>query len=244
MIKTVVIDDESAGRGVVLQNLDRYFKEEVEIVGEADSVKSGVMLINKIKPQLVFLDIQMQDGTGFDLLDMLPSIDFALVFVTSYDQYAIRAIRYSALDYILKPVDPDEFQTAVQSAIEKLQHELPIAQVNNLKDENQRFNKLALPSQEGVYMVNIEDIIRCESDNNYTRFYLLGGKKYLVSRTLKEYDEILSDRQFCRVHKSHLINLNQVVKYVPGEGGYLILTEEHKVDVSRRRKEDLLKRLL
>jgi two-component system LytT family response regulator len=243
MITAVLIDDESAGRGIIVQNLKRYFLNEIEIVGEADSVKSGVMIINKVKPQLVFLDIQMHDGTGFDLLDMLPKIDFALVFVTSFDQYAIRAIRYSALDYLLKPVDPDEFQIAVNSALDKLQQENHEAQIRNVSDTNQRYNKLALPSQEGVYMVNVDDIIRCESDNNYTRFFIVGGAKYLVSRTLKEYDDLLTDKAFCRVHKSHLINLNHVVKYVQGEGGYLILSEDHMVDVSRRRKENLLKKL-
>ncbi len=244
MIRVAIIDDEAAGRGIVLKNIERYFKTELEIVGEADSVKSGVMLINKVKPQLVFLDIRMQDGTGFDILDMLPEIDFVVVFVTSYDSYAIKAIKYSALDYILKPVDPDEFKNAVESAIEKIGSQLFTAQIENLKDENKRFNKLALPSQEGVYLVNVDDVICCEADNNYTHFFLVGGIKYLVSRTLKEFDDILSNRQFCRVHKSYLINLNHVVKYVQGEGGYVILTEKHKIDVSRRRKDELLKRLL
>ncbi len=243
MLKIVIIDDEINGRNILRTFINNYI-DDVEIIGEGESVKSGVEVIKKLNPDLVLLDIQMQDGTGFDLLEKIPEIFFKLIFVTSFDQFAIKAFKFSAVDYILKPVAPK----ALIEAIERVKDtqkpneienkiDLLISNINNLE-------KIALPSSDGIRFIKIENIVRCESDNNYTMFHLISKEKILVSKTLKEYETLLSGHNFCRVHKSHLINLKFITKYIPGEGGYVILEDGSHTDVSRRKKEGLLKLLM
>lgn len=243
MIKTLIIDDEINGRNI-LKKMISTFCEGVEVIGEAESVKTGIDAIKRLKPELVLLDIQMQDGTGFDLLEQTDEKDFKVIFVTSFDNYAIKAFKFSAVDYILKPVDPDNLVEAI-NRVKDLDSD------NNFEDKidvlisnMNSLDKVALPSSDGVRFVKIGDIVRCESDNNYTMFYLISKEKILVSKTLKEFEIMLSGVKFFRVHKSHLVNLNYVTKYVPGEGGYLILEDGSHVDVSRRKKEGLLKVLM
>ena len=243
MLKTVVIDDELNGRTILKSFIEKYCNG-IEIIGEADSVKTGVELINKLQPELVFLDIQMQDGTGFDLLKKFDTTNFKVIFVTSYDHYAIKAIKFSAVDYILKPVDPDNLVEAVNRVQEIAANTDIESKINVLVSNINNLEKLALPASDGIRFVKINDIVRCESDNNYTMFHLINKEKILVSKTLKEYDVLLSSVNFYRVHKSHLVNLKYVTKYIPGEGGYLILEDGSHADVSRRKKEGLMKILL
>lgn len=239
MIRAIIIDDEKAGRETLKSFIAKYC-EGIEIIAEGDSVKSGIIAINQYFPDLVFLDIQMQDGTGFDLLEMLPSINFKLIFVTSFDQFAIRAFKYSAIDYILKPVDPDLLTNAVKRILDKNVISEIDKKLDVLLSNKKEIKKIALPSSNGIRFIKIDEIVRCESDNNYTTFYLNNKEKILVSKTLKEYDTLLSDTHFYRVHKSHLVNINYISKYVSEDGGYIILEDKSQIEVSRRKKDGLL----
>ncbi|MEJ7673123.1 MAG: LytTR family DNA-binding domain-containing protein [Chitinophagaceae bacterium] len=198
------------------------------------------------KPQLLFLDIEMPQMNGFELLEKLPQIDFDLIFTTSYDQYAIKTIRFSALDYLLKPIDREELKKAVQKVIARKKYPLPEqieALLQKLNQPTIPVNKIGIPTMEGLHMISVESIISCASDSNYTILFLKNNQKITASRTLKEIQEMLEDYSFARVHHSYLVNLNEVEKYVRGEGGYLLMSNGTAVDVSRSRKEILLKKL-
>ncbi|MBM3436859.1 MAG: response regulator transcription factor [Bacteroidetes bacterium] len=243
MIRAIIIDDELESRNTVNNILSQYC-EYVSIVGQADGVGTGKELILSKQPELVFLDIQMADGTGFDLLEQLPKVEFRVIFVTAYDQYALKAIKYSALDYILKPIDPQQLIDAVNKfrVLESNFH-IMAEQIKTLFGFKSGFEKIALPTAEGLRFVKVDNIIRCESDNNYTNFYLKTGEKILVTKTLKEFEEILSDIHFVRIHQSHLINLNFVERYIKGNGGSVIMSDGSEVEISRRRKEIFLEKM-
>ncbi len=244
MIKAVIIDDEAEGRNVVSNVLKNYCPE-VEILGEADSVASGFNLIKKTSPNLVFLDVQMPDGTGFNLLEQFDEIAFQVVFVTAYEQYAIRAFKYSAIDYILKPIDPQLLIEAVEKAGRFTPAKSQAAErVVSLLENSKNISKIALPTQNGYRFVKVQDIVRCESDNNYTLFYLQSNEHFIVTRTLKDYEELLKNESFVRVHQSHLINLNYVEQYIKGDGGTAIMSDGSEIEVSRRKKELFLMRIL
>jgi len=180
------------------------------------------------------------------MLEKLPAIDFEIIFTTSYDQYAIKAIRFSALDYLLKPIDREELQKAVQKVIERSHHPFPQQLEILLQKIHQPISsaqKIALPSMEGLQMIDVNSIISCASDSNYTIFFIRNKKKIVVSRTLKEIEEMLEEYPFLRVHNSYLINLNEIDKYIKGEGGYLVMSDGSNIDVSRSKKETLLNKL-
>jgi two-component system LytT family response regulator len=188
----------------------------------------------------------MPHMNGFELLEKLSDIDFELIFTTSYDQYAIKAIRFSALDYLLKPIDREELQKAVQKAVSRMKHPLPQQIEILLQKLNQptiSVNKIAIPTMEGLQMISVESVISCNADSNYTILLLKNKQKIVASRSLKEVEEMLEDYSFARVHNSWLVNLNEVEKYVKGEGGFLQMSDGTNIDVSRSRKEILLKKL-
>jgi len=242
MFKAVIIDDENFSRELLSNLLLKYCKS-IQLIGEADSVKSGFELLSEVNPDVVFLDIQMQDGTGFDLLEKIIDVHFKIIFVTSHDQYAIRAFKYNVMDFLLKPIHPDR----LISAVNKLQKDFTLDLKNKIEvliNNKNSIEKIALPASDGIRLVKINEIVRCVSDSNYTTFNLSNGEKVLVSKTLKEYEDILSQMRFYRIHKSHLINLNFVEKYIQGEGGYVIMEDGSEVEVSRRRKEEFLTILL
>lgn len=243
MFKAVIIDDEKNGR-ITLHNFLKKYCEQVHVVAEADGVKSGVEQVSKYSPDVVFLDVQMQDGTGFDLLEQIPEINFRVIFVTAYDKYAIQAFKYSAMDYLLKPIHPDRLVEAVN----KLDKDPGFLELHKklevLISNKNSVEKIALPASDGVRLVRIKDMVRCVSDSNYTTIYLHSGEEVIVTKTLKEYEEILSPLNFYRVHKSHLININYVERYIQGEGGYVVMEDGSEVEVSRRRKEEFLAVLL
>jgi two-component system LytT family response regulator len=243
MIKAVVIDDESDSRATLISYLKKYC-DSIEIIGEANSVATGVEKLNEISPDVVFLDIQMPDGSGFDLLEQLPEINFRIIFVTAFDQYAIRAIKFSALDYLLKPIDPVQLIEAVNKLKEKEKDYTIRKKYETLVNNKNSFEKIALPAFDGIIFVNIKNIVRCKADRNYTIFFMNTGEKILVTRTLKEYDEMLCDLNFYRVHQSHLINLAYVKKYTKGEGGSITMEDGSEIYVARRRKGDLLAALI
>ena len=242
MIKVVIIDDEISGRNVIRQYLSLYC-ENVEIIGEADSVKSGTELLTNESPDIVFLDIQMQDGTGFNILEALPERNFKVIFVTSFDQFALKAIKFCAADYILKPVDPDEFVEAVERVQADLEKQnLADNRIDEMLTNMSNFSKVGLPTADGVKFVKVDDIVRCEADGSYTTVFMNDGDKILISKNLKTYEELFVDNKFLRVHKSHLINISHVDKYVNsgGDGGSVVMSDGSTDEVSRRKKDELL----
>ena len=245
MITATIVDDEPYCCESLATLLERYCLD-VKVLDICYSAADALQSIHEQKPQILFLDIEMPRMNGFELLEKLPEIDFELIFTTSYDQYAIKAIRFSALDYLLKPVDREELQKAVQKAIARLKHPLP-EQIELLLQKLNHpaiaINKIAIPTVEGLQMVLVEMILSCGADSNYTVLHLKNKQKIIASRTLKEVEEMLEDYSFARVHNSWLVNLNEVEKYIRGEGGYLLMSDGTTVDVSRSRKEILLKKL-
>lgn len=237
-MRTVIVDDETRSRQTICNFIEKY-APHLEVIGQADGVENAIEMIDELQPQLVFLDIQMGDGTGFDVLGRVKFNQFKLIFCTSFDNYAIKAFRYSAIDYILKPIDPDIFV----SAIRKIETEPrnPLApRLDVLNNNKSGFSRIALHSVDGISLIKVSDIIRCESDVNYTRFYIANSPVIVVPKTLKEYDEMLTDHGFIRVHKSHLVNIDYIRKYIKGDGGWVIMADDSKIEVSRRKKDNLM----
>ena len=243
MIKAVVVDDEKKGRDLLTNVLSKYCPE-VDVVGQAENIKKAKEVIEKNNPDLVFLDIEMPNGNGFDLLKSFDHVNFDVIFTTAYDHYAIKAIKYSALDYLLKPIDIDDLQLAVDKITKKKSHPANIDDNINILlsslGEQKTAKKIAVPDQEGITLVKIKDIVKCQSSSNYTEIYLSNGSKITSTRTLKEYDQLFEGLPFMRVHHSNLINLHHIQRYVKGEGGYVVMSDGSEVEVSRRRRADLM----
>jgi two-component system LytT family response regulator len=245
MITATIIDDEPYSCESLATLLERYCPG-VQVLDICTSSVTGLQSILKQPPQLLFLDIEMPHMNGFELLEKLPSIDFELVFTTSYDQYAIKAIQFSALDYLLKPIEREALQMAVQKAAKRMQHPLPQQieiLLQHLKLPGVPVHKIAIPTMDGLQMIPVDSVISCKADDNYTIFSLKNKEKITASRTLKDIEGMLEDFSFARVHHSYLVNLNEVEKYNKGEGGYLVMSDGTAIDVSRSRKEMLLKKL-
>ncbi len=243
MMKAVVIDDEENGRNSLVGLINNYCPE-IEIVGEAFDVKSGIELIKRLNPYVVFLDIEMPDGTGFDLLSKLDSVEFEVVFITAFEKYAIKAFQFSAVDYLLKPLNSDLLIASVQKLKRTKNVEGLDKKIDTLLDNIKKIDKLVLPTAEGIHVVRVENIIRCLADDYYTIFYTKDGNKITVSRTLKEYAETLENLNFFRTHRSNLINLDYVDRFVNTDGGYVVMQNGDSVEVSRRRKKLLLEALM
>jgi two-component system, LytTR family, response regulator len=243
-LKAIIIDDESSSRNTLRQKIATYCKE-LEIVTECEDGESGIESIDRVKPDIVFLDVEMPRMNGFVMLQNLKNRDFELIFTTAYDHYAIRAIRYSALDYLVKPIDIEELKAAITKAVEKRIRYLPNERIetllHNLLDEKNVATRIAIPSQEGLQFVEITDIIYLEAESNYTIIYIRGGHKITVSKTLKDFEELLSPQLFIRIHHSHIINKSHIQKYLRGEGGQVIMSNGKTLDVARRKKEEFLK---
>jgi two-component system LytT family response regulator len=244
MIKAILIDDEENAR-ITLGGLLDGFCPEVKVVAEAETVEKGIAAILEHEPDLVFLDIRLNPGSGFDVLDALDSIDFEVIFVTAYNEYAIRAIRFSALDYLQKPVDVDDLVAAVDRLKEKQKEDKTALQFEIFKDAlNAQYGRIVLPTLEGFVVVELKEIIRCEADRNYTHFFLHPNRKLTISRTLKVYDELLGENGFVRIHQSHLINLAQIREYKRRKkGGIIFLADGTELPVSESRKDELMRRL-
>jgi two-component system LytT family response regulator len=245
MVRAIIIDDEHDCCEVLKILIQRHCPNIVvdKTYYSAEVALKEIMISS---PQLVFLDIEMPHMNGFELLEALPSIDFEIIFTTSYDQYAIKAIRFSALDYLLKPIDRLELQVATKKATERLCHPLPEQikiLIQNFHNQANKVNRIALPTMEGVQLIPIDSIITCASKSNYTILYLKENKKLMVSRTLKDIEEMLNDYNFLRVHNSFLVNVGEIRKYIRGEGGNLVMSDGSSVDVSRSKKEALLKKI-
>ncbi len=246
MIKTLIIEDEQKSMdmlaGIIQKNCP-----DLSIVGLARNVKEGVEMIESLKPELVFLDISMPDGSGFDLLERVSGHKFELIFATASDQHAIRAIKYSACDYLLKPIDIEELKEAVNKVVQKKRSSPNMENlqflIQHLKKADENFQKITLPTGNAYEIVNIKDIVRCEADGSYTTFYLADKRKLMISVGLKHYEELLPENDFIRVHHHHLINMNHVVRFLKEDGGYAIMSDGSKIEISRRKKETFMEKL-
>lgn len=241
--RALIVDDEVGGRESLTALIDAHLKE-VNILGSASSVATAFEAINELGPDLVFLDIEMQDGNAFDLLDRFDRLDFSIIFTTAFDHYAIKAIRFSALDYLLKPIDVEDLTHAYERYESKQKDKDEVGDrfkilLDNLKSDK-KTRKIAIPDLDGMTFINISDIIRCHSDGSYTAIHLVGGKKMMASKPIGDYEELLSGDGFFRVHRSSMINLEHVSKYVKGEGGYVVMTDGAEVEVSRRKKNEFI----
>ncbi|GAB5399007.1 MAG: LytTR family DNA-binding domain-containing protein [Aureisphaera sp.] len=244
MIKALLIDDEAFVREEIREMVNNYFGNEILVVAEANGVAEGLAAIQNHQPDLLFLDINMGDGTGFDLLKQCATKNFDVVFITGFDQHAIKAIKVGALDYILKPVDEDEFKMAVQKAIDNYQKDNNLEKLIEISSEYFRGvekKRVILKTSDTVYAIYEDDIIYCRSDGNYTTFYTQQMEKIVVSKALKQIEEILSDDVFIRCHQSYIVNKKHVLKY--SKQGVLVVNLDFKVPVSSRRKDYALKRI-
>ncbi len=245
MLRALIIEDEAHNRELVRKMLDRYCPD-VSVIAEAADVASGAALIrNTDSFDLLFLDVQLPDGTGFNILEQLERIDFELIFVTAYDHYALEAIRFCAIDYLLKPLKVEDLQKAVGRVIarrrERTENQLLQQLLANRSAQEQK--RIALPTAEQIHLIAVSDIIRCQGESNYTHFYLRDGRNILVSKTLREYEDLLKDYHFMRTHQSHLVNLREVDSFVKTRGGYLLMKDGSKVNVSRHRRDEVLEKL-
>lgn len=242
MLRAIIIDDEKTSCDTLAGLLIRYC-ENVTIVAMADGYKSGIKAIHEHKPDVVFLDIQMPDGSGFQVLEDVNEVNFDVIFTTAYDQYAIKAIKYSALDYLLKPIIPSDLVNALQKVEQKrnvsdMSSNIKVL-LENIKTKSTS-KKIVLSTSEKIHVVETDDIVRCESDDYYTRFFFKDGKTLLISKTLKETEQLLGDLDFLRPHKSHLVNIKYIKGFLKNDGGSILLSDGSKVPVSRRKKEKVI----
>lgn len=243
MIKAIIVEDEKKSREVLSKLLEKNCPD-IHLLGTAECVESGLKLVNETSPELIFLDIAMPDGTGFDLLEKISGKNFDVIFTTATDKYAVKAIKYSALDYLLKPIDADELKSAVNkikarksetSNMENLKFLL-----ENIRKSDEQYSKISIPTGTAYEIIQIKEIIRCEANEHYTAFYMSDKRKFLASGGLKHYEDLLPQKDFIRVHHSHLINMNHVVRFLKEDSGYAVMADGSKVEISRRKKDSFL----
>jgi two-component system, LytTR family, response regulator len=238
MKKVLIIDDEKRTRDLIAKMIET-FGFDLTVISEGETMDTAIKAIQNHQPDILFIDIQMPDGTGFDVLKQLENISFEVIIITAHEEFAIQAIKFSALDYLLKPVDPLELKEAVEKAIKavntkKIDNQIDALQNNILPNQKKR---LVLKTHESVFIVELHDIIRCEADKNYTSFILNGGKKIVVSKTLKDYETLLVGHNFMRVQQSHLINIDFIERYDKANGGFVIMKDGSEVPLSSAKRE-------
>lgn len=243
-LTSFVVDDIPEALDLLINDIEENHPE-IEIIGKASSVVQAAKLLQDKKPDILFLDIMLGDGTGFDILQIVPNLNAKVIFVTASDEFAIKAFKFSAIDYILKPYSLEDLANAIHKA--KVQVQPKEDQLNVLKQivtkPNLKPTKLSLHTSEKIIVVDIKDIIRCKSDNNYTTFYLQNKSKILVSKTLKYYSDILKEVNFLRTHQSHLINKAFIKEFIKADGGYLVLNDSSSIPVSARKKAEIISAL-
>ena len=243
MIRCVLIDDENNSLEM-MEWLIKTYCPQVSIDAMCNSSEKGIEAIKKYKPDVVFLDIEMPHMNGFDMLEQFDKLFFDVVFCTAYDQFAIRAFKYSALNYLLKPVDPADLQETIRRLVEKKsspsKEQIEMLLQNIRSNTKPAIQRIALTTNDGMIFVSTQDILYCEAESNYTYVVLKGGKKVLVSKVLKDIDETLSGNDFCRIHNSFLININHIKKYVRGDGGYVIMENDVTISISRSRRQEFM----
>lgn len=243
MYKALIVEDEKHS-WEFLRNLIATYCPSLQVVGIANNVDEGVAAIKQYQPDIVFLDIEMQTGTGFDLLQKFPKPDFEVIFTTAYDHYAIKAIKFSAVDYLLKPIDIEELKQSVEKALEKKQNQTGQVALQmllkNLQSPKQSEQSITLSTSNGFEFIPLKDIVRIEASGPYSHFFLKGTKKIIVSRHLKEYEMLLSDHGFYRIHNSHIINLDEVKRMAKSDGGYAIMSDDEPIAISPKKKDEFL----
>jgi len=244
MYTAVLIDDMPDALKVLASDLKKHCPE-IEVIGKAGSVVAGAKLLRSVQPDLIFLDILLGDGTGFDLLEIMPNLKAKLIFITASDEFAIKAFRFAAIDYLLKPLDAEQLVEAVQKATQLINNSTESIDLlkETINNPTKLPTRISLHSQDKISVVSIDKIIRCESDGNNTLFHLADREKLFVTKTLKSFDGLLKDHPFKRVHQSHLINLNYIQDYVRKEGGYLKMTNGDHVPVAVRKKAEVIELL-
>lgn len=247
MIKAVIIDDEKDARFLLRNMIEKKMGSKIEVIGEADDVGPGIELVLELQPDLVFLDVQMKSGTGFNLLEQINDVNFEVIFITAYNEYAIEAFKFSAFGYLLKPIKSSE----LESIVEKLQKQFDekdkdVSKKVKVLVENYgskgEIQKLIVANVEGFKVLNIESILRLEGDRNYSHFILTDGSKVTTSKNLKEYEELLLDYGFYRIHQSTIVSLRHITGYIKGDGGYVEMPDGTSHKVSRNRKSEFLSR--
>ena len=241
-MKIIIVDDESSVRNSISSILKDNFPG-IAVTAMGASVKEGHDIILEHRPDLVFLDVEMPDGTGFDLLETLPSIDFRVIFITAHQEYALQAIKVSALDFVLKPFDPEDIRKAVEKARGIINIDVERLKLKTLQenlDSRKVLKRIVLHTAENLHLVPISDIVRAEADSNYTLFLLADGSRIMVSRTIKEFDTMLSGSGMIRVHQSHLVNIAFVDRFVKRDGGYLVLKDKSKIPVSQNLRKQVI----
>jgi two-component system LytT family response regulator len=246
MYKAVLVEDELKGMNNLKTQLAKYC-EEIEVIGEATNIQEAQDLFDDpdFQPDVAFLDISLPDGLVFSLLNELRPVDFDIIFVTAYNEYAIKACEYSSIGFIMKPIDPEALQAAVRRINPKKSNriESKLEVFNHVYNNPNAFEKMSISALDGIYFVNLKDIVRFEAEDNYTHIYLKSGEKITASKTIKAYEEMLQGLNFYRVHKRHVINLNYMRKFVKGDGGYLVMDDGKKIDVSRRRRPSFMEQM-
>lgn len=242
MLRVLIVDDEQHAREMLHTALT-ICCINTEVVGFAETVEEAVSKVNEIKPDVILLDINLPDGSGFDVLEKIHDKKVSVIFVTAYDEYAVKAFKFSAVDYIVKPVDVEELEMAIEKAkankeTNDLGHKLKVL-IDNMNNAGSEEKKIVLKTMESIHIVRVSEIIHCVSDQNYTKFFLTKKRKFLVSRTIKEFEEMLSTYGFFRTHQSHLINMNRILRFDKTEGGAIIMEDESSVPVSKRKRSEL-----
>ncbi len=242
-MRAIIVDDEL----LVAQNLNSLLTRycpDVDVVAMAHSAIEAERRIKENEPDLIFLDVEMPGGNGFDLLKRFSQIRFGVIFVTAFDHYAVQAIKFSAIDYLMKPIDINELVIAVRKAQEQLKSRSINQSLNillhNMAQPATKLQKLSLPTLDGMTFININDILYCQSDGNYTQFHLVDGQKLLITRQIGMYEELLPEPLFCRIHRQYIINVNRVTRYVKGRGGHVVMSDGQEIDVAARKKDDFL----
>jgi two-component system, LytTR family, response regulator len=243
MLRVIVIEDELRTREAVIRIIENECPE-ITVAGSGSNVKSGIEIINALNPDILLLDVELTDGNAFDILKKIDSHSCRIIFVTAHEEYALQAIKFSAFDYILKPFSKEELKNAVLKAKEAVLKRVTDVSITTLLNnfENKKEKKIVLKSTDDIHLVNVNDIIRCEADTSYTKFFLINGKVITNSTNLKEYDELLGNYNFFRVHHSHLVNINKVIKFRKGHAPYLLMIDGSEVPVSNRKKDHLIEK--
>jgi two-component system LytT family response regulator len=245
MLRSIIVDDEFKGRES-LKALIEKFCDNIQVAAVCQNGEEAIKAIEEHKPDVVFLDIQLQRETGFEILEKLNKIDFEIIFTTAYSEFAIKAFKFSAIDYLLKPIDITELRTAIEKAQKRIVGSISerMAQLaQNLKGNSFKNSRLAIPATDGLVFINVDEILYCEASGNYTNIHMVDNRKFLVSRTLKEYEDLLEEQDFFRIHNSFLINLNSIKKYIRGEGGQVVMSNDKALDVSKMKKKGFLEKI-
>ena len=241
---SIVVDDIPEALEMLCHDIEKHHPE-IEIIGKASSVISAAKLLQKNHPDILFLDIKLGDGTSFDILEIVSNLQSKIIFVTASDEYAIKAFKFAAIDYILKPYSNEDLANSIKKATEQIQpnkEQIAVLQ-ESIKNTNKVSQKISLHTSEKIIVLELSEIIRCNSDNNYTTFHLKNGQKILVSKTLKYYADMLKEHQFLRVHQSHLINTRYIKEFIKSDGGYLILKDKSNIPVSVRKRNEVIETL-